>query len=97
MGFKNRFLGDRRVKPDRPQKNKGYQGFLAAISVALVIPIRFYGALQTRTAAIHFSRAFYFSVTNQGRSASVQTARSRGERSATPQAARSKSWEDKPA
>jgi hypothetical protein len=35
------------VKPDQPQKNKGYQGFPLAISVASEIPIRFYGALQT--------------------------------------------------
>jgi hypothetical protein len=55
------------VKPDRPQKNKGYQGFLAAISLALEIPIRFYGALQTRTAAFDLPPALYFSVTNQGR------------------------------
>jgi hypothetical protein len=48
MGFENRFLAETaRVKPDRPQKNKGYQGLPVTIGVASGIPMHFYGALQT--------------------------------------------------
>src|SRR5262245_17637028 len=72
-------FADRSSEPGSAVKRQELSRISATIRAVLEIPARAYGALQTGRRRFHVSRVFYFSVTSQGRSASVEVARSRGE------------------
>ena len=85
----------RRVKPDRRQKNKGYQSLLANYYAELALPqLPRHDAPQKAKDRFYIAPSRLTLMTSQARSDSVEGARSRREPILAPSAARSKSWEE---
>src|SRR5215475_4974409 len=91
----NRFLRVRRVKPDRRQKNKGYQSLLANYYAELALPqLPRHDAPQKAKDRFYVAPSRLTLMTSQARSDSVREARSRRKAIPALSAARSKSWEE---
>src|SRR5262249_4414755 len=74
----NRFLRVRRVKPDRRQKNKGYQSLLANYYAELALPqLPRHDAPQKAKDRFYVAPSRLTLMTSQARSDSVREARSR--------------------
>src|SRR5215510_3792041 len=91
----NRFLRVRRVKPDRRQKNKGYQSLPASYYADLALPgVPRHDARKKPKDRFYIVSSGLGLMTNQERSDSVCEARSRRKPIPALSAARSKSWEE---
>jgi len=91
----NRFLRVRRVKPDRRQKNKGYQSLPANYYADLALPrLPRHDAPQKAKDRFYIVSSGLTLMTSQARSDSVREARSRRKPIPALSAARSKSWEE---
>ena len=91
----NRFLQVSRVKPDRRQKNKGYQSLPANYYAELALPrVPRHDAPQKAKDRFYIAPSRLTLMTSQARSDSVREARSRRKPIPALSAARSKSWEE---
>src|SRR5262249_51029250 len=91
----NRFLQVCRVKPDRRQKNKGYQSLPVNYYAELALPrVPRHDAPQKAKDRFYIAPSRLTLMTSQARSDSVREARSKRKTIPALSAARSKSWEE---